>query len=94
MVVKLKVIAGKGGELLRDQFDLGIVSPVKRKRLSTKPVVCRTAIPTSIFVVRQVWMAASLNIRDLPLLPDGLAFKFISGSNWTASDQRLFSASF
>ena len=29
-------------------------------RLSTNPVVCRSAIPNSTFIVRQVWMAASL----------------------------------
>jgi hypothetical protein len=31
-----------------------------RSRLSTNPVVCRSAIPKSTFMVRQVWMAASL----------------------------------
>ena len=29
-------------------------------RLSTKPVVCLSAMPNSTFIVRQVWMAASL----------------------------------
>jgi hypothetical protein len=43
-------------------------------------------------MVRHVWMAASLNFRDLPLLPEGLASQFISGSNQIVSDPRRFSA--
>jgi len=35
-------------------------SPVRRSRLSTNPVVWRSAMPNSTFIVRQVWMAASL----------------------------------
>jgi hypothetical protein len=31
--------------------------------------------------VRHVWIAASLKVRDLPLLPEGLASQSISGSN-------------
>ena len=38
-------------------------------------------------------MAASLKVRDLPLLPEGLAPQFISGSNQIVSDPRRFSAS-
>ncbi len=34
--------------------------PISRSRLSTNPVVCRSAIPSNTFIVRQVWMAASL----------------------------------
>ena len=34
--------------------------PVSRRRLSTKPVVCRSAMPKRTFIVRQVWTAASL----------------------------------
>jgi hypothetical protein len=34
--------------------------PISRSRLSTNPVVCRSAMPNSTFIVRQVWMAASL----------------------------------
>jgi hypothetical protein len=33
---------------------------ITRRRLSTKPVVWRSAMPNSTFIVRQVWMAASL----------------------------------
>jgi len=33
--------------------------PISRNRLSTKPVVCRSAMPNSTFIVRQVWIAAS-----------------------------------
>ena len=34
--------------------------PTSRSRLSTKPVVCRSAMPNSTFIERHVWMAASL----------------------------------
>jgi hypothetical protein len=37
-------------------------------------------------------MAASLNVRDLPLLPEGSASQFISGSNQIVSDPRRFNA--
>jgi hypothetical protein len=67
-------------------------SPVSRSRLSTKPVIWRSAIPKSTFLVRHAWMAASLNVRDLPLLPEGSASQFISGSNQIVSDPRRFSA--
>ena len=73
--------------------------PVSRKRLSTKPPrhghsdqwrfhgsICRSAIPNSTFMVRHVWIAASLNVCDLPLLPEGLAAQFISGSNQPYGD--------
>lgn len=38
-------------------------------------------------------MAAFLKVRDLPLLPEGSAPQFISGSNQIVSDPRRFSAS-
>jgi hypothetical protein len=44
-------------------------------------------------MVKQVWIAASLKVRDLPLLPEGLAPHFIAGSNQIVSDPRRFSAS-
>jgi hypothetical protein len=34
--------------------------PIRQSRLSTNPVVCRSAMPNRTFVVRQVWTAASL----------------------------------
>ena len=34
--------------------------PTSRNRLSTKPVVCRSALPNSTFIVRHVWIAVSL----------------------------------
>jgi hypothetical protein len=34
--------------------------PIRQSRLSTNPVVCRSAIPKRTFIVRQVWTAASL----------------------------------
>jgi hypothetical protein len=67
-------------------------SPVSLKRLSTKPVVWRSAIPNSTFIVRQVWIAASLNARDRPRLPDGSAPQIISGSNQIVSEPRRLSA--
>tara|TARA_R100000935_G_scaffold51508_1_gene78032 strand:- start:3818 stop:3955 length:138 start_codon:yes stop_codon:yes gene_type:complete len=42
-------------------------------------------------MVRHIWIAASLNVRDLHLLPKGLAFQFISGSNQIISDPQRFS---
>ena len=33
---------------------------ISRSRLSTNPVVCLSAMPNSTFIVKQVWMAASL----------------------------------
>jgi hypothetical protein len=51
-----------------------------------------TPTPNSTFIVKQVWMAASLNVRDLPLLPEGSASQLISGSNQIVSDPRRFSA--
>jgi hypothetical protein len=49
-------------------------------------------IPNSTFIVKQVLIAASLNVRDLSLLPEGSASQFISGSNQIVSDPRRFSA--
>lgn len=66
-------------------------STVSRKRLATKPVIWRSAIPNSTFMVRHIWIAESLNVRDLHLLPEGLAFPFISGSNQIISDPQRFS---
>jgi len=43
-------------------------------------------------MVKHVWIAASLKVRDLPLLPEGSASQFISGSNQIVSDPRRFSA--
>ena len=34
--------------------------PTRRNKLSTNPVVCRSAMPNSTFIVRHVWMAVSL----------------------------------
>ncbi|ETX11946.1 hypothetical protein OCH239_18955 [Roseivivax halodurans JCM 10272] len=31
--------------------------PTRRKRLSTKPGICRSAMPNGSFIVRQVWIA-------------------------------------
>lgn len=34
--------------------------PTSSKRLSTKPIACRSAMPNSTFIVRHVWIAVSL----------------------------------
>jgi len=34
--------------------------PISRNRLSTNPVVWRSAMPNNTFMVRQAWIAASL----------------------------------
>lgn len=56
------------------------------------PVVCRSAIPNSTFIVRQVCTAASLQTGCRPRLPVGLAAQTMSGSNQIASDPRRLSA--
>jgi hypothetical protein len=61
--------------------------------LSIEPVVYLRAIQISTFIVKQVWIAASLNVRDLPVLPEGLASNFISGSNQIFNDPQHFNAS-
>jgi hypothetical protein len=76
------------------KFGTSQFSPVNRSRLSTKPVVWRSAIPNNTFIVRKIWMAASLNFCGQPRLTKGLASQFISGSNQIATDPRRFSASF
>jgi len=35
-------------------------NPTSLSKLSTKPVVCLSAIPKSTFIVKHVWTAASL----------------------------------
>jgi hypothetical protein len=70
----------------------GQSSPTSFSRLSTKPVVCLSGIPNSTFIVRQVWIAASLNLCCRPRLPLGGGDQVISGSNQIVSDPRCFSA--
>jgi len=67
--------------------------PTRRSRLSTKPVVCRNAMPNSTFIERHVWIAASLKVCWRPRLPVGAAFQFISGANQIVSEPRHLSAS-
>ena len=47
--------------------------PISRNWLSMTPVVCRSAMPNSRFIVRQVWTAASLYTGCRPRLPVGFA---------------------
>ena len=67
--------------------------PIRRSRLSTNPVVCRSAMPNSTFMVRQVWMAASLSQGRRPRLPVGAAAQVMAGSNQIVSEPRRLSAS-
>jgi hypothetical protein len=66
--------------------------PISRTRLSTNPVVCRSAIPNSTFIVRQVWMAASLSSRWWPRVPVGAASQVMAGSNQIVSEPWRLSA--
>ena len=80
-------------------------SPIRRSRLSTKPVVCRVDIvarangatmstmPNRSFIVRQVWIDASLQACGRPRLPSGVASHVMSGSNQIVSETRRLSAS-
>jgi hypothetical protein len=67
-------------------------SPTSRKRLSTKPAVCRSGMPKMTFNVRQVWIAASLKRCCRPCFPLGRGVQIISGSNQIDSDPRCLSA--
>src|SRR6056297_2036277 len=71
-----------------DQF-----RPTKRNRLSTKPVVCRSAMPKRTFIVRHVWIAASLYCGCRPRLPVGGGTQTMSGSNQIVREPRCFNAS-
>ncbi len=58
-----------------------------------KPVVCLSGMPNRTFIVRQVWIAASLKHGCRPRFPVGGGFHTLSGSNQIASDPRHFNAS-
>ena len=45
------------------KFGIFQSKPASRNKLSTKPVVWRRGMPNSTFIVRQTWIAASLNSR-------------------------------
>ena len=45
---------------LAGQFGTALYRSISRSRLTTNPVVCRSAMPNSTFSVKQVWMAGSL----------------------------------
>ena len=64
---------------------------ISRSKLSTNPVVCRSAMPNNTFIVRQVWIAAALWSGCRPRLPVGAASRIIAGSNQSVGDpRRLF----
>jgi len=50
-------------------------------------------MPNSNFIVRQVWMAASLSSGWRPRLPVGAAPHIMAGSNQIVSEPRRLSAS-
>jgi hypothetical protein len=66
--------------------------PIRRSRLSTNPVVWRSAIPNSTFIVRQVWIASSLQSGGRPRLPVGAASQVMVRSNQIVSEPRRLSA--
>ena len=54
--------------------------------------VCRNGMPNSTFMVRQVWIAASLKLGCPSRLPVGGGVHTMSGSNHTVSEPRRLSA--
>jgi hypothetical protein len=58
-----------------------------------KPVVCLSGMPNSTFMVKQVWIAASLKLGCRPRFPGGGGFHTMSGSNQIVSEPRRLSAS-
>jgi hypothetical protein len=67
--------------------------PTSFSKLCTNHVVCRNGLANNTFLVRQVWIAASLKLSCRPRLPVGGGRYVISGSNQIESDPRRFSAS-
>jgi hypothetical protein len=67
-------------------------SPAIFKRLSTIPIVCRSAKPKRTLMLRQNWMAASEKVSGRPGRPLGLANHSISPSSQTRRQPRRRSA--
>lgn len=65
--------------------------PINRSRLSTKPVVCQSAIPNGTFIFRQVRIAPSLQPGVRPRLPVVSPPRVISGSDQIVSGLRRLS---
>ena len=55
-------------------------------------MVCRSGIPNRIFIVKQIWIAASLNCYCRQRLPLGGDNQIIPGSRQIESKPRCFSA--
>jgi hypothetical protein len=51
-------------------------------------------MPNSTYMVKQVWIAASLKLGCRPRFPVGAGLHTMSGSNQIVSDPRCRSASF
>jgi hypothetical protein len=67
--------------------------PTSLSKLSTKPVICLSAIPKRTLTVKHVWTAASRQVGCRPRLPVRAASQRISGSNQIVSEPRRLSAS-
>jgi hypothetical protein len=52
-----------------------------------------STMPNSTFIERQVWIAASLQVRWRPRLPVGAASQVMAGSNQMVSEPLRLSAS-
>ena len=65
---------------------------ISQSRLSTNPVVCLSTMPNSTFMVRQVWIAASLQSGCRPRCPVGAASQVMAGSNQIVRKLRRLSA--
>jgi hypothetical protein len=59
---------------------------ISRNRLSTNPVVRLSAMPNRTFIVRHVWISASLQSGCRPRLPVGAASHVMVGSNQPYGD--------
>ena len=67
--------------------------PISRNRLATNPVVCLSAMPNSTFILRQVWMALSLQVCWRPRLPVAAASQIMAGSNQIVNEPQRLSVS-
>jgi hypothetical protein len=67
--------------------------PTGRRRLSTTPVVCLSAMPKETFMVRHIGIVASLYYGFLPRLPGGDGTRTMSGSNQIVREPRCFKPS-
>ena len=67
-------------------------SPARFNGLFISPVVCRNGSPNKAVNIRQVWIAASLNVARRPRFPLGSANQTVLGSNQICSEPRCLRA--